>query len=128
MKSYTVAGQSTIFVYLLESTPKRMCRNLWYPVRKKVGDIQQTLPQGVVGPFFNDEFGDTYGIIYGFTAEGFSHGNCAIRGRGALAPAASKDVSKAEFLGTQDERIYVEFSTHRWPNSAWIAWSWSRRS
>src|SRR4029077_2029765 len=57
LKSYTVAGQSTIFVYLLESTPKKDVPALWYQVRKKVGDIRQTLPQGVVGPFFNDEFG-----------------------------------------------------------------------
>ena len=71
LKSYTVAGQSTVFVYLLESTPKKDVPWLWYQVRKKVGDIKQTLPQGIVGPFFNDEFGDTYGIIYGFMADGF---------------------------------------------------------
>ena len=52
LKSYTVAGQSTIFVYLLESTPKKDVPDLWYQVRKKVGDIKQTLPQGIVGPFF----------------------------------------------------------------------------
>jgi multidrug efflux pump len=114
LKSYTVAGQSTIFVYLLESTPKKDVPDLWYQVRKKVGDIQQTLPQGVVGPFFNDEFGDTYGIIYGFTADGFTHRELrdyAEEARSRLLRV--KDVSKAEFLGTQDERIYVEFSTHR---------------
>src|SRR5262252_5266313 len=114
LKSYTVAGQSTIFVYLLESTPKKDVPDLWYQVRKKVGDIKQTLPQGVVGPFFNDEFGDTYGIIYGFMADGFSHRELrdyAEEARSRLLRV--KDVSKAEFLGTQDERIYVEFSTQR---------------
>ncbi len=114
LKSYTVAGQSTIFVYLLESTPKKDVPDRWYQVRKKVGDIRQTLPQGVVGPFFNDEFGDTYGIIYGFMADGFSHRELrdyAEEARSRLLRV--KDVSKAEFLGTQDERIYVEFSTHR---------------
>jgi len=114
LKSYTTAGQSTIFVYLLESTPKKDVPDLWYQVRKKVGDIRQTLPQGVVGPFFNDEFGDTFGIIYGFTADGFSHRELrdyAEEARSRLLRV--KDVSKAEFLGTQDERIYVEFSTHR---------------
>jgi len=113
-KSYTTAGQSTIFVYLLESTPKKDVPDLWYQVRKKVGDIRQTLPQGVVGPFFNDEFGDTYGIIYGFMADGFTHRELrdyAEEARSRLLRV--KDVSKAEFLGTQDERIYVEFSTHR---------------
>jgi len=114
LKSYTVAGTSTVFVYLLESTPKKDVPDLWYQVRKKVGDIQQTLPKGVVGPFFNDEFGDTYGIIYGFTADGFSHRELrdyAEEARSRLLRV--KDVSKAEFLGTQDERIYVEFSTQR---------------
>src|SRR5499427_7036946 len=112
--SYTTAGQSTIFVYLLESTAKKDVPDLWYQVRKKVGDIRQTLPQGVVGPFFNDEFGDTYGIIYGFMADGFSHRELrdyAEEARSRLLRV--KDVSKAEFLGTQDERIYVEFSTQR---------------
>ena len=113
-KSYTTAGQSTIFVYLLESTAKKDVPDLWYQVRKKVGDIRQTLPQGVVGPFFNDEFGDTYGIIYGFIADGFTHRELrdyAEEARSRLLRV--KDVSKAEFLGTQDERIYIEFSTHR---------------
>jgi len=114
LKSYTTAGQSTIFVYVQESVPKKDVPDLWYQVRKKVGDIKQTLPQGVVGPFFNDEFGDTFGIIYGFTADGFSHRELrdyAEEARSRLLRV--KDVSKAEFLGTQDERIYVEFSTHR---------------
>jgi multidrug efflux pump subunit AcrB len=114
LKSYTTAGASTIFVYLLESTPKKQVPDLWYQVRKKVGDIRQNLPQGVVGPFFNDEFGDTYGIIYGFTADGFTRREL----RDYVEEARSrllrvKDVAKAEFLGTQDERIYVEFSTRR---------------
>src|SRR4026208_1563849 len=114
LKSYTVAGTSTVFVYLLESTPKKDVPDLWYQVRKKVGDIKQTLPQGIVGPFFNDEFGDTYGIIYGFTADGFTHRELrdyAEEVRSRLLRV--KDVAKAEFLGTQDERIYVEFPTHR---------------
>jgi Cation/multidrug efflux pump len=114
LKSYTVAGTSTVFVYLLESTPKKDVPDLWYQVRKKVGDIKQTLPQGIVGPFFNDEFGDTYGIIYGFTADGFNHRELrdyAEEARSRLLRV--KDVAKAEFLGTQDERIYVEFSTRR---------------
>jgi multidrug efflux pump subunit AcrB len=114
LKSYTTPGQSTIFVYLRESTPKKDVPDLWYQVRKKVGDIRHTLPQGVVGPFFNDEFGDTYGIIYGFTADGFSHREL----RDYVEKARSRmlqvqDVSKAEIMGAQDERIYIEFSTHR---------------
>jgi len=114
LKSYTTPGQSTIFVYLRQSTPKKDVPDLWYQVRKKVGDIRHTLPQGVVGPFFNDEFGDTYGIIYAFTADGFSHREM----RDYVEKARSRilqvqDISKAEILGAQDERIYIEFSTHR---------------
>lgn len=114
LKSYTIPGQSTIFAYLRESTPKKDVPDLWYQVRKKVGDIRHTLPQGVVGPFFNDEFGDTYGIIYAFTADGFSLREL----RDYVEKARSRmlqveDISKAEIMGAQDERIYIEFSTHR---------------
>lgn len=114
VKSFTLAGQSTVFVALRESTPKKSVPDIWYQVRKKVGDIKHTLPQGVVGPFFNDEFGDTYGIIYAFTADGYTHREL----RDYVEKARSRileipDISKAEIVGAQDERIYVEFSTHR---------------
>src|SRR5271169_2874334 len=71
LKSYTSAGQATIFVNLKDSTPPAQVPDIWYQVRKKVGDIRNALPQGVVVGF-NDEFGDTYGIVYGFTADGFT--------------------------------------------------------
>jgi len=114
LKSYTIAGQSTVFVTLRGEAPKNEVPDIWYQVRKKVGDIKQTLPQGAVGPFFNDEFGDTYGIIYAFTADGFTRREL----RDYVEKARSRilevpDVSKVEILGAQDERIYVEFSTHR---------------
>ena len=73
LKSYTTAGKATVFVYLKDSTPPKQVPDIWYQVRKKVGDIRNTLPQDIVGPGFNDEFGDTYGIVYGFTADGFTH-------------------------------------------------------
>ena len=86
--------------------------DIWYQVRKNIGDIRGTLPAGVVGPGFNDDFGDTFGLIYGFTADGFSHRELRdyvedIRSRLLQVP----DVSKIELLGAQDEQIYVEFST-----------------
>jgi multidrug efflux pump len=114
LKSYTTAGKSTIFVTLLDSSPKQDVPDIWYQVRKKVGDIGQTLPQGTIGPFFNDEFGDTFGVIYAFTADGFTHREL----RDYVEKARSRllevpDVSKAETIGTQDERIYIEFSTQR---------------
>ncbi|MDD3020131.1 MAG: efflux RND transporter permease subunit [Alphaproteobacteria bacterium] len=114
LKSYTVTGQSTVFVNLRGEIPKEDVPDVWYQVRKKVGDITQTLPQGVVGPFFNDEFGDTYGIIYAFSADGFTHRELrdyVEKARSRILEVA--DVSKVEILGAQDERIYIEFSTHR---------------
>jgi multidrug efflux pump len=73
LRSFTRAGTTTIFVDLAGRTQGREVSDTWYEVRKKVGDMRHTLPQGIVGPFFNDEFGDTFGIIYAFTADGFSH-------------------------------------------------------
>ena len=73
LRSFTRAGVTTIFVNLKGSTPAKDVPDIWYHVRKNVGDIRHTLPPGVVGPGFNDEFGDTFGIIYGFTADGFTH-------------------------------------------------------
>ncbi|MGZ9073371.1 MAG: efflux RND transporter permease subunit, partial [Rhodoplanes sp.] len=111
LRSYTKAGLTTIFVNLRGDAPPDEVPDLWYQVRKKVGDIRHTLPAGIVGPGFNDEFGDTYGIIYGFTADGFTHRELRdkvedVRSRLLLVP----DVSKIEILGAQDERIFVEFS------------------
>jgi multidrug efflux pump subunit AcrB len=114
IRSYTIAGQTTIFVDLKGSTPPAAVPDVWYQVRKNVGDMRGTLPQGVIGPFFNDDFGDTFGIIYAFTADGFSLRELrdyveAARSRLLQVP----DVSKVEVMGAQDEQIYVEFSTER---------------
>ena len=114
LKSYTTAGQATIFVNLKDSTPPAQVPDIWYQVRKKVGDIRNTLPQDIVGPGFNDEFGDTYGIVYGFTGDGFTERELRdyvtdIRKRLLRLP----DVSKIDILGAQDERVYVEFSTEQ---------------
>ncbi|MGB7947906.1 MAG: efflux RND transporter permease subunit, partial [Candidatus Binatia bacterium] len=114
IRSYTTAGQTTIFVDLQQSTPPSEVPDVWYQVRKNIGDIRQTLPAGVLGPFFNDDFGDTYGIIYAFTADGFTFRELrdyveAARSRLLQVP----DVSKIEVLGAQDEQIYIEFSTER---------------
>ncbi len=112
LRSYTSPGLTTIFVNLKGSTTAREVPDIWYQVRKNVGDIRRTLPQGVVGPGFNDDFGDTYGLIYAFTADGFGHREL----RDYVEDMRSKllqvpDVSKIEILGAQDEQIFVEFST-----------------
>ena len=114
VESYTKAGRTTIFVTLKGETPPSKVPDIWYHVRKSVADMRHTLPSGVVGPGFNDEFGDTYGIIYGFTADGFSHREL----RDYVENIRSKllqvsDVSKIELLGEQDEKIFVEFSTEK---------------
>ncbi|MEP9379933.1 efflux RND transporter permease subunit [Aquabacter sp. CN5-332] len=111
LRSYTSAGVTTIFVNLKGSATAQEVPDIWYHVRKSVGDMRATLPQGVVGPGFNDEFGDTFGIIYGFTADGFSQREL----RDYVEDVRSKllnipDVSKIEILGAQDERIFIEFS------------------
>jgi multidrug efflux pump subunit AcrB len=112
LRSYTRAGVTTIFVNLKGATKPADIPDIWYQVRKNVGDMRHTLPAGVIGPGFDDDFGDTYGLIYGFTADGFSHRELrdhveAVRSRLLNLP----DVSKIEVLGAQDEQIFVEFST-----------------
>ena len=111
LRSFTRAGVTTIFVNLKGSANAKEVADTWYQVRKNVGDIRHTLPAGIVGPGFNDDFGDTFGIIYGFTSDGFTHRELRdrvedIRSKLLLVP----DVSKIELLGAQDERIFVEFS------------------
>ena len=111
LRSFTRAGVTTIFVNLQGSANAKQVSDTWYQVRKNVGDMRHTLPAGVVGPGFNDDFGDTFGIIYGFTSDGFTHRELRdyvedIRSKLLLVP----DVSKIELLGAQDERIFVEFS------------------
>src|SRR4029077_7089091 len=111
LKSYTKSGESVVFVNLKDSTRAADVPDLWYQVRKKVSDIKQTLPQGVQGPFFNDEFGDTYALIFALTSDGFSHRELrdyAERLRGELRGVP--DVAKIDLLGTQEETIYLEFS------------------
>ncbi|HSO07055.1 MAG TPA: efflux RND transporter permease subunit [Pelomicrobium sp.] len=114
VRSYTTAGVTTIFVDLLQSTPPEEVPGVWQQVRNNIGDIRGTLPAGVIGPGFNDDFGDTYGIIYAFTSDGFGQRALRdtvedIRSRLLLVP----DVSKIEILGAQDEQIFLEFSTAR---------------
>ncbi|TVQ91830.1 MAG: efflux RND transporter permease subunit [Chromatiaceae bacterium] len=114
LRSFTRAGETTIFVDLLGSTQGRDVADTWYQVRKKTTDIRHTLPPGLVGPFFNDEFGDTFGIIYAFTADGFTHRELRdfveeVRSELLHVP----DVSRIDILGAQDEVIFIDFSVER---------------
>src|SRR5262249_53341394 len=73
LPSYTRAGTATIFVNLRGNVRGQAVADAFYQVRKKVGDIRQTLPEGVLGPFFNDEFGDTYMSLYALTGQGYGY-------------------------------------------------------
>ena len=111
LRSYSKPGESVIFVTPREDTPPKDIPELWYQVRKKVGDIRVALPPGIVGPFFNDEFGDTYSLLYAFSGEGYSYAElkqAVDSTRQQLLRV--KDVEKVDLIGVQDEKIYVEFS------------------
>ena len=112
--SYTTAGRTTVFVNLSGAVPAPEVAQVWYQVRKKMDDIRGTLPAGVLGPGFNDEFGDTYGIVYAFTADGFTPRQLrdyVESSRSQLLQVA--DVSKIDIFGAQDEKIYIEFSSQQ---------------
>src|SRR5215510_10526536 len=111
LRSFTTAGSTTIFVNLTGDTSAREVADVWYHVRKSIGDIRHTLPAGTLGPFFNDEFGDTFGIIYGFIADGFTQRELRDHVEDIRAQLLDvPDVSKIEILGAQDEQIFIEFS------------------
>lgn len=113
-KSVTVAGQTTVFVYLRDSTKAADVKPTWVRVRNMIADIRGDFPQGVIGPGFNDRFGDVFGNVYAFTSDGLSQRQLRdqvedIRAKVLTVP----DVGKVDILGAQDEVIYLEFSTRK---------------
>jgi len=115
-RSYSKPGQSVIFLNLKDSTPPSKVADLWYQVRKKIGDIRGDLPQGTYGPYFNDEFGDVYAMIYAFT--GLEHGFSPPQLKKIVEEVRERllrlpDVEKVDLFATQDERITVEISSRR---------------
>ena len=114
IRSYSKPGESQIIFQIKDSSKPADVPNVWYSVRKKIGDIRGTLPGGVVGPFFNDEFGDVYGVIYALEADGFNYAELKtfaddVRQRLLRVP----DVAKVELFGQQDEKLYIEISQKR---------------
>ncbi len=114
VKSYTRPGESTVYVYLRDTTKAEDIPQIWYQVRKKVQDIRGEFPQGIQGPGFNDEFGDVYGSIYAFTADGLSMRELRdyveqVRAEIRTVP----NLGKIEMIGTQDEVLYLNFSTRK---------------
>lgn len=113
-RSETIAGQTTIFLELLPSTKARDVTENWNRVRNMVNDIRGEFPSGVVGPFFNDTFGDVFGNIYAFTSDGLSQRQL----RDLVEDTRAKlltvpNVGKIDIIGAQDEVIYLEISTRK---------------
>ena len=111
LRSYSRPGESQVFVVIKDSIPAQRVPDVFYQVRKKVGDIRNTLPTGMQGPFFNDEFGDTYGNIYALTGDGYSDAQLRdYAERIKLELLRVANVAKVELIGLQDEKIYIEVS------------------
>ena len=114
IRSFSKPGETTILFQLKDSTKAGDVGQLWYTVRKKIGDMRQSLPSGIQGPFFNDEFGDVFGVIYALEADGFSQAEVrtfadSVRQQLLRVP----DVNKVELFGAQDEKIYIEIAQRR---------------
>lgn len=111
ISSYSRAGESTVMFFTRETVRSKQMPEVFYQVRKKIGDIRHTLPGGIQGPFFNDEFGDVFGNIFALTGEGLSDPllkDQAERIRDELLHV--RDVGKVEIFGIQDEKIFVELA------------------
>ena len=111
LRSYSRPGESTLFFTIKDAAPPSQVPDTWYQVRKKVGDIAHTLPSGVQGPYFNDEFGDVYVNLYALQGDGFSPAQLhdyAERLRTELLRVP--DVNKVDFIADQEQRVYVEIA------------------
>jgi multidrug efflux pump subunit AcrB len=111
LRSYSRPGESTLFFTIKDAAPPSQVPETWYQVRKKVGDIAHTLPSGVQGPYFNDEFGDVYVDLYALESDGFSPAQLhdyAERLRTELLRVP--DVNKVDFIADQEQRVYVEIA------------------
>jgi len=114
LRSFSRPGESVVLFIAKDSTPVKDVPDIFYQVRKKIGDIKGTLPAGIRGPFFNDEFGDVFGSIYALTGDGFDYAQLKAesdRIRTELLRVPS--VAKVDLIGEQEQRIYVELSNTR---------------
>uniref|UniRef100_UPI001654055F efflux RND transporter permease subunit n=1 Tax=Enterobacter agglomerans TaxID=549 RepID=UPI001654055F len=114
VESETRAGQTVIYVNLRDDTPPSQVAGIWYQLRKKMQDVAPSLPQGVQGPAVNDEFDDTFGTIYGFTAEGFTARELRDRVDNLRRNLASlPDIGKTSLLGVQEQQVVIAFSPRK---------------
>jgi multidrug efflux pump len=114
IRSYSKPGESQIIFQIKDSSKPGDVANVWYTVRKKIGDMRFQLPGGIQGPFFNDDFGDVYGVIYALESDGFNYAELKtfaddVRQQLLRVP----DVAKVELFGAQEEKLYVEISQKR---------------
>ncbi|MFG1382335.1 efflux RND transporter permease subunit [Xanthobacter versatilis] len=117
VESYSRPGVSFVQIFLADSTPAREVKDLWYQVRKKVADMRGDLPAGVIGPGFDDEYGDVYSALYMLSGEGAAPAELKRQAeiiRQRLLRV--KDVEKVDLIGERPERIYIEFSHARLAN------------
>ena len=113
-RSYSKPGESLIVLELLDTAAPKDVPSIWYQVRKKIGDVRHTLPGEALGPFFNDEFGDVFGSIYAFTADGYTHSELRDRvERVRQELLRLPNVAKIELIGVQEDKIFIELSTKK---------------
>ncbi|HAN55057.1 MAG TPA: multidrug transporter AcrB [Betaproteobacteria bacterium] len=122
VKSFSRPGETQLFVTAQDNTPNRDMPDFFYQVRKRVGDIQRSLPQGVQGPFFNDDFGETFGNVFALTGDGFSMAQLRdtaddLRKELLRVPG----VAKVDVIGVQDEKVYVDLSNQKLANLGFSA-------
>jgi len=111
IRSYSKPGESQIILELKDYSKPGEVPQVWYTVRKKIGDMRATLPQGVVGPFFNDEFGDVFGVIYALSGDGFSAAEVKVHAdRVRQTLLRVPDVAKVQLFGVQDEKVFIDVS------------------
>ena len=114
IRSYSKPGETVIFLQLDDSAPPKQVADIWYTTRKRVSDMAGTLPRGVVGPFFNDEFGDTFGVLLAFSADGFKYAELKdfvtqVRQEMLKVP----DVAKVQLFGVQPEKVFIDVSHYK---------------
>jgi multidrug efflux pump len=114
LKSYSSPGQAVIYVNLKESVNEKDVRPTWLEVRNMVNDIKGTLPQGVVGPAFNDRFDDVFGNIYALTSDGYSYEEMREKAEQIRRTLlGGNNVKKVELIGVQPEKIYIEMESSK---------------
>ena len=114
IRSYSKPGESLIIFQIKDYSRASEVPTIWYTVRKRIGDMASTLPAGIRGPFFNDDFGDVYGVIYALEADGYANAEVKLFADDVRQQLLKvTDVNKVEIFGAQEEKVYVEISQKR---------------